>query len=116
MTLPPEPEPARRPTAQTVSTASTVTLAVFVAALLVLHVWPVGGPLGRERSHPSGAFDAIPWDLAYPLLWMAAAWAAIIFLVRRVWTDPTDGSAPEASPEPLPENGRGNADSDPEGA
>lgn len=74
-----------------------MTFWLVVTGLLILHVWPVGDPLGRERNH-SGLSGPIPWDLAYPLLWMAAAWAAIILLVRRVWTDPTSGdNAPQNS-------------------
>lgn len=83
MTSPRQPEASRR-------RWSTVTFWLVVTGLLILHVWPVGDPLGREGNHP-GLLGPIPWDLAYPLLWMAAAWAAITFLVRRVWTDPTSG-------------------------
>jgi hypothetical protein len=52
-------------------------LAAWVAALLVTHVvqW-------RAGQRPT-LFGFLPWDLAYHLLWMVAAAAAIIFMTAR---------------------------------
>ena len=41
---------------------------------------------------------ALPWDLLVALVWMALAWATIIFLVVRVWNDPHVPDGPDDVP------------------
>lgn len=56
-------------------------LALLVALLIGLHidVW----------NHGRGGvvLGWLPWDLAYHLLWMAAATAAVWYLTFKVWPD-----------------------------
>ncbi len=66
----------------------------LIAALIGVHVWSPGPP-SPPADGPVRLFGVLPWDLAFPLVWMAAAWAAIIVLVRWVWKTPR---APRANP------------------
>ena len=54
----------------------------MVVALLVLHVdvWNQGR--GGEL-----VLGFIPYDLAYHLLWMLMAWAAVVYMTIFVWPD-----------------------------
>lgn len=53
-----------------------------VVILLALHLWPPhGGPAPI-------VFGVFPWDLAWHLLWMAAATAAVFAMTStRLWPD-----------------------------
>jgi hypothetical protein len=55
---------------------------VLVFALVVLHhdVW------NRDRLEPL-AFGWIPFDLAYHLAWMGAAWLVLLHLCAKVWKE-----------------------------
>lgn len=56
------------------------TFAAAIAILLTLHVvdpWDGQGP----------TIGGLPWDLAYPLLWIAAAAVAVQVMTSRVWPD-----------------------------
>lgn len=68
--------------------------AAAVAVLLVLHVdtWNAG-------PAPAPTFGWLPWDLAYHLLWMAAATAAVFYMTSpAIW--PEDQDAPAAKDAP----------------
>ena len=62
------------------SRSARATLWAAVALLVVLHVVP---PHRGDEPMVLG----LPWDLAYHLLWMAAAAAAIIAVTRIAWRD-----------------------------
>ncbi|MCA9658399.1 MAG: hypothetical protein KC486_08645 [Myxococcales bacterium] len=67
--------------------------AVLIAALLVLHldVWNAG----RGGALVLGV---LPYDLAYHLAWMLAAWLVVVYMTIKVWPDEqaeADGSASE---------------------
>ncbi len=68
-------------------------LSVALLALVVLHVAPptVDDPAVLVLGW-------LPWDLAYPLLWMAAAALVVLFMTGAPWPDEPP---PERQP-PLP--------------
>lgn len=72
------------------ASAARTVAAVIVIALLVLHVVP------PHRGTQPVVFGALPFDLAYALLWMAAAWGAVLWICGRVWPDepPQGGGGP----------------------
>mgnify|MGYP001357911869 CR=1 FL=1 len=55
-------------------------LATVLVALAVLHVVDPWGGRGPDVA-------GMPWDLAYHLLWMIAAAAAVLYMTYRVWPD-----------------------------
>lgn len=57
-------------------------LHVALVLLVVLHVAPL--PLG-DPAEPWGG--VLPPDLAYPLLWMAAAALVVLYMTGRPWPD-----------------------------
>lgn len=66
----------------------------LTALLLLLHVdvWNAGpaGPL---------VLGWLPWDLAYHLLWMAAATALVGYMTSSaIWPDDQDPPGPEGAP------------------
>ena len=73
------------------------TAAAIVAVLLVLHVVP------PHQGVEPVVLGALPWDLAYALLWMAAAWATVLWICARVWPDAEPEPGPETTPELMKE-------------
>lgn len=73
-------------------------LGAALVVLVVLHVYP---PItGTPDDDLIGGF--LPWDLAYPLLWMAAAAVLVLFMTGAPW--PSE-PPPERQP-PLPSSPR----------
>lgn len=69
--------------ARRASASARVGLGVFMALLVLLHVLPP-----HRGLEP--VLLGLPWDLAYHVLWMAAAAAAIILVTRIAWSDAED--------------------------
>lgn len=64
------------------SNPARVGITVAVLVLLATHLWPPhGGPAPV-------VFGVFPWDLAWHLLWMAAAAVVVVAMTsRRLWPD-----------------------------
>ena len=75
---------------RSVTTARRVLNAALVV-LVVLHVFPIPG----DPSWMLAGF--MPWDLAYPLLWMAGAAAVVVFMTGPPWPEE---EPPPRQPEP----------------
>ncbi len=83
---------------------------VGVIGLMVLHVTP---PAGDPQWMLLGF---LPWDLAYPLLWMVLATALVVYMTGPAWPDepiparhddaPPEGTASSAVSPPHPESDR----------
>lgn len=68
---------------------------MLIAALLVLHLdfWNAG----RGGALILGV---LPYDLAYHLAWMLAAWAVVVYMTVKVWPDEqVDADAPVSERE-----------------
>lgn len=62
--------------------AASIAFTVAVVVLVALHLWP---PHGGPQPMVLGF---VPWDLAWHLLWMAAAGAAVFAMTStRLWPD-----------------------------
>lgn len=70
-------------------------LALALLSLVALHVFP---PALVDPNVLLAGF--LPWDLAYPLLWMAGATAVVIYMTGAPWPDEPP---PERQP-PLPKD------------
>ncbi len=77
------------PRPPTDSAVARRVLGLALVVLMVLHVVPVAGD-------PQWILlGFIPWDLAYPLMWMAASSLVVLYMTGPAWPD-------EPPPDPRP--------------
>ncbi|MEM7155320.1 MAG: hypothetical protein AAF799_20900 [Myxococcota bacterium] len=82
------------------STPARRTLGVMLVVLVVLHVLPVPG----DPSWTLAGF--LPWDLAYHLLWMAAATVVVLYMTGPAWPEE---APPQRQPPLSSDEGGGDA-------
>lgn len=69
-------------------------LNVALVTLVVLHIVPLPGDPDWML------LGFLPWDLAYPLLWIIVATAVVVFMTGPPWPDEPPPSFQPRPPEP----------------